>query len=456
MVGYLLNIVYLVIMAAASPWLIYSAIRKGKYRQGFGEKFLGQAPQRHGHATCVWLHAVSVGEVKLLVPLVRELRAARPDWECVISTTTRTGHSLAAMQFPNNVSFYCPLDFTWAVKRAMRRVRPDMLILSELELWPNLIRLARRQGAQVAVVNGRMSDKSFPGYRRVRPLIRWLLGHIRLIACQNEQYAARFRELGAASAAVCVTGSIKFDDTQTDRDNAASKTLREVAHIADEDTVFLAGSTHAGEEEAALETYVKLRRQHPQLRLIVVPRHPERFGEVGRLLDASGVNWQRRSQLKDSAATDGESDKNSPRVLLVDTVGELSSWWGVTDIALAGGSLIPHGGQNMIEPAAFGAAICVGPHTQNFRDVVNTLRAKEAVVVVNDEQELAAFVERCLTEPQYASMLGERAAAVVSAAQGATKRTVTRLLDMEAASANTNLQTAQYDATNPASERNAA
>lgn len=434
MVGYLFNIAYVAIMVAASPWLVYSAMRKGKYREGFAEKLLGQVPRRDSDAPCVWLHAVSVGEVKLLVPLIRELAEQRPDWEFAISTTTRTGHALAKKLFDDRMTFYCPLDFTWAVRSALKRIQPDYLVLAELELWPNLIRLAHRRGAKVAVVNGRMSDKSFPGYRRIRPLIRWLLSHVQLIACQNEQYAQRFRELGARGEAVCVTGSIKFDDTQTDRNNAASLTLRRLAGIEDHDTVLLAGSTHDSEEVAALATYMELRRRHPELRLVLVPRHPERFPEVARMLADSGIPWQRRSHLDnaDSRPKQDADHHDTPRVLLVDTVGELSAWWGVTDIAFVGGSLIPHGGQNMIEPAAFSAAMCFGPHTRNFRDVVTNLLSQEAAVVVEDESALTTFVRRCLEDQTYAKELGHRAQAVVEAGQGATSRTVQRLLNKTA------------------------
>ncbi len=432
MVGYLLNVVYLAVVVAASPWLIYSAIRKGKYRQGFGEKMLGRVPCRSGDATCVWLHAVSVGEVKLLRPLVRQLAAERPDWELVISTTTRTGRALAREVFPDHLTFYCPLDFTWAVRGALRRVRPDILVLAELELWPNLIRLARRSGANVAVVNGRMSDNSFPGYRRIRPIIRRLLGHVQLIACQNEQYADRFRQLGADDETVSVTGSIKFDGIESDRENPITRSLVELAEFSPGDVVFTAGSTHVGEEDAALEAYVKLRRRHPELRLVLVPRHPERFSEVARMLRGSGVSWQKRSELqaKDEGHVLHETGGDSPRVLLVDTIGELSAWWGATDIAFVGGSLISHGGQNMIEPAALGAAICFGESTHNFRDVVSSLLRADGAVVVEDATALTKFIAKCLEDRHYAQTLGRRAADVVAAGRGATERTCDLVMEL--------------------------
>ncbi|REJ92363.1 MAG: 3-deoxy-D-manno-octulosonic acid transferase [Planctomycetota bacterium] len=441
MIGYLLNCVYLAILALASPGLIYAAIRKGKYREGFAEKLLGRVPRRGGEAKCVWLHAVSVGEVKVLVPLVRELAGRRPDWEVVISTTTRTGRELARQCFPQHTTFYCPMDFTWSVRTALRRVRPDYLVLAELELWPNLIRLAHGRGAKVAVINGRLSDKSFPGYRRIRRLIGWLLRQLHLIACQNETYAARFRELGASDAALCVTGSIKFDGLESDRHNPATLALRRAIGVGPEDVVLVAGSTHASEETAAVEVYRELATEYPQLRLVLVPRHPERFVDVARELDASGLSWQRRSELKgDDRGDDSGAKEDKARILLVDSVGELSAVWGLADIAFVGGSLIPHGGQNMIEPAAYGAAVCFGLHTRNFQDVVANLLAQRAAVVVEDRQALAQFVRRGLSEPSFLAEIGARAAAVVAAGPGATKVTVDRLLNLEPSAESTSIR----------------
>ncbi len=190
---YLLNIFYLLLLIAASPWLVWSAIRTGKYREGYAEKLLGLVPRRTSNKKCLWLHAVSVGEVNLLVPLLAMIQGMRPDWECVISTTTKTGMALARKKFAGRTVFYCPLDFTWAVNAAMRRIRPDVLVLAELELWPNLVWAARRHGARTAVINGRLSLRSFQGYRRIRPLASRLLRSIDRIAVQDETYGERFR-----------------------------------------------------------------------------------------------------------------------------------------------------------------------------------------------------------------------------------------------------------------------
>lgn len=426
---YVLNVVYMLLILAASPWLVYQAIRKGKYREGFAAKFLGRVPQRTSKKTCLWLHAVSVGEVNLLATLLKEIAARRPDWECVVSTTTMTGMALAKKKYPQLAVFYCPLDFSWAVRAAMRQIRPDVLVLAELELWPNLIRAAKECGARVAVVNGRLSEHSFRGYRRLRPLVGRLLGQIDLIAGQDETYAGRFRDLGAQEQTLCVTGSMKYDGAETERTNPATTRLRQLAGFADDDIVFLAGSTQEPEEALALAAYRTLAPQWPQLRLVVVPRHPDRFDAVGRLLDESGVAWQRRTRL------DQEGPKADARVLLVDAVGELGAWWGTARIAYVGGSMGSRGGQNMIEPAAYGAAVSFGPNTWNFRDIVATVLAHEAAMVVHDGDELTAFVRRALDDPQWAATLGERARSLVKSQLGATRRTVELLAGLVASQA---------------------
>lgn len=418
---YLFNLVYLALLVSLSPWLAWQAWRTGKYRDGWPAKFLGRVPRRDGKRPCVWFHAVSVGEVNLLEPILARFEQAHPDWDCVISTTTKTGFELAHKRYAPRQVFYCPLDFTWAVDRALRRVRPDLLVLAELELWPNLLTFAKRRGAKIAVINGRLGQKSWRGYSRIKWLARRMLGKLDLIAVQNEEYAARFLSLDAAPETVQVTGSIKFDNAKTDRDNPATKRLRELIKLGPEEKVLLAGSTQDPEESLALDAFEQVAKAHPQLRLILVPRHPERFDEVGRLLDARKVRWQRRSQI--------EKDwlDAKARVLLVDVVGELGAWWGLADIGFVGGSFTNRGGQNMIEPAGYGVATCFGPNTWNFRDVVAQLLTAQAVNVVATGAELTDFVDRCLREPGFAADLGSRARELVLSQQGAADRTMQQL-----------------------------
>ena len=424
---YLLNCVYLLLILLAMPWLVWQSVRKGKYREGYAAKFLGFVPrcavEDDGRKFCVWLHAVSVGEVNLLATLLKEIEKRHPDWKCVLSTTTATGMALAKKKYAGRTVFYCPLDFSWAVKNALRRVRPDVLVLAELELWPNLIREAKRRGVQVAVVNGRLGEKSFRGYRRIRPLVAGLLRRIDVLAVQDETYAERFRKLGACPKTVQVTGSMKYDGAQTDRENSATRRLAALAGFASDDMVLLAGSTQEPEEAMAIEVFREMIATHPHLRLVLVPRHPDRFEAVAKLLDSFGLPWQRRTAL-DGAAGGVDDSSPRPRILLVDVVGELGAWWGTSHIAFVGGSMGRRGGQNMIEPAAYGAAVSFGPNTWNFRDIVAAMLEREAAVVVRDKTEFAAFVRRCLDDPTFAAELGRRAQQFVQSQLGATQRTV--------------------------------
>lgn len=417
MVPYLLNVCYLFLLVAVSPWLLWRTARHGKYRDGLGQKLWGSAPRRQGDRPCVWLHAVSVGEVNLLGTLLAEIGRRRPRWQCVVSTTTRTGYELARRKYGDLAVFYCPLDFTWSTRRAMRRIRPRLLVLAELELWPNLIQAARGEGAQVAIINGRLSDRSFRGYRRLRAWTGRWLERVGLIAVQNDEYRRRFVELGAPAGIVHVSGSIKFDGAETDRHNPASVRLRRLAGFDESDFVFLAGSTQHPEEMLAAEAFRELSLGYPSLRLVLVPRHRERFDAVAEWLDRSGLPWQRRSRLE------VEGPAANARILLVDTIGELGAWWGTAQLAFVGGSLGSRGGQNMIEPAAYGAAVSFGPNTHNFRDIVADLLAHEAAVVVHDGSELVAFLRRSLADPAYAAALGARARALVQQQLGATART---------------------------------
>jgi 3-deoxy-D-manno-octulosonic-acid transferase len=412
------NAAYASAIALASPAIAWSAWRVGKYREGYAEKLLGRVPVRMGDRSCVWLHAVSVGEVNLVGVLIAELRQRHPDWEVVVSTTTKTGYDLAQKKYgAAHTVFYCPLDFSWAAEEAMRRVRPDLLLLAELELWPNLIDAAKRHGAKVAIVNGRLSENSYNGYRRVRPLVQRALRSVDLLAIQDIPTRERFIDLGAKRRNTQVTGSLKYDGAETDRNNPRTRELKRLAGFATTETVWLAGSTQAPEEAICLRVFREALEEHPELRLVLVPRHPERFEEVARLLNESGLPWQRRSQL-DSAIRNPQS-----AILLVDSVGELGAWWGAADLGFVGGSFGSRGGQNMIEPAAYGVATCFGPNTKNFRDIVATLLNADGARMVENEAALEAFVNACLEMPQEAKALGERARALVTTQLGATART---------------------------------
>ena len=424
MISLLLDAAYLVALVIVSPWLVFRAWRHGKYRSGLAAKLWGAVPTRSEPGFCVWWHGVSVGEVNLLVPLIAAARRRHPDWQHVVTTTTRTGYEVAQRRFADCTVCYCPLDFSWAIRRAMRRIRPDLLALAELELWPNLIRTASKRDVPVAVVNGRLSERSFRGYQRLRWALRGTFSRISLVAAQSSDYADRFKAVGVPPDRVAVTGSLKFDGVETNRANPTTAAMSRLAGIDADDVVLLAGSTQAGEEAIALRVFEQLAPRYPRLRLILVPRHPERFAAVASLLDQSGVRWQRRTQLT------GENADPQARVLLVDAVGELAAWWGTAQLAFVGGSLGSRGGQNMIEPAAYGAAVSFGPNTRNFRDVVAALSGARAAVVVGGESEVLAFVERGLADPLWAVALGRRAQELVLSQQGATEQTIDLLTQL--------------------------
>ena len=410
-----LDLIYLTLLAACGPWLALDALRKGKHREGWGEKLLGRAPRRVGEGPCLWFHAVSVGEVLLLRPMVEEIRRRRPGWEVVVSTTTKTGLAVARQTYPDLITFYAPLDFSWAVRRAIARVRPSALALVELELWPNLIRAAGRAGARVAIVNGRLSARSHRGYRAIRGPLGSTLRRLDSVSAQSAEYAGRFADIGVPSSRLRVTGSVKYDGLESDRGNPATASLRRALGIGPAEVAFVAGSTMEGEEAAALAAYRAAKVDHPGLRLILVPRHAERFDKVAAWLEGEGLPVHRRSR--------GPSAGGNP-VVLVDTLGELSAVWGLAELAFVGGSLFPgRGGQNMMEPAAFGASVCFGPHTGNFREAVEGLLAVGGARRVADAAALAAALKADLADPEAAAARGEAGRAFVLAQRGATGRT---------------------------------
>ncbi|WP_169973212.1 3-deoxy-D-manno-octulosonic acid transferase [Tautonia rosea] len=424
---YLLDAAYFVLLTICSPILLVRAWRTGKYRDGHAQKLWGRVPRRLGSAPCLWFHAVSVGEVLLLRPLIADLHRRRPDWELVISTTTSTGLEVARRTFPDLVTFYAPLDFSWSVRRALSRVRPTALVLVETELWPNLIRAASNQGTRVAVINGRISRRSHPRYRRFRALLGPTLRRLDVVGAQSEESASRFRDIGVASDRVTVTGSIKYDGLESLRDVPKVRNLRRAIGLDDAaGPIFVAGSTMDGEEAVALQAYQAARQDHPDLRLVIVPRHPERGPDLARWIESQGHSVWRRSVDQEPPAS--LSLDSSPPVLLIDTVGELSSIWGMADLAFVGGSLFPgRGGQNMMEPSAFGASVLFGPHTSNFREAVEGLLERRAARVVHNVTELTEALRADLADPTSAQARGQAARSFVLDQRGATGRTLALL-----------------------------
>jgi 3-deoxy-D-manno-octulosonic-acid transferase len=420
---FLLNLIYLVLLVAAAPVLVYRGLRTGRYREGWSAKLLGRAPLRIGDRPCVWFHAVSVGEVLLLRPILSALVRRRPGWEIVVSTTTASGLAVARRTYPDLVTFYAPLDFTWATRRAVARVRPTVLALVELELWPNLVWAAKRTGARVAIINGRLSQASHRGYQKLRGPLGPTLRRLDAVAAQSEEYAARFVALGVPMQRVRVTGSVKYDGLESDRNNARTLGLRRALDLDPADLVFVAGSTMEGEEEAALAAYRAARPHHPRLRLVLVPRHAHRFDRVTAWLEQQGETVVRRSG-QNPPLTRGDG----PPILVVDTIGELSAVWGLADVAFVGGSLLPgRGGQNMMEPAAYGASVLFGPHTSNFHETVERLLERGGARHVADAQDLTTALIEDLNDPETAARRGAAGRAFVLAQNGAADRTLAEL-----------------------------
>jgi 3-deoxy-D-manno-octulosonic-acid transferase len=423
----LFNILYLIVVIAALPWVLWRRLSGGRPVAAPWQRFMGRvavtaaAPGAHR----IWMHGVSVGEVQLLASLAAELQrqanGSGHSVDLVVSSSTTTGLEVAAKRFGTDRIFPCPLDFSWAVNRAFNQVRPSLLVLGELELWPHLLAAADRRGIPVLIANARMSERSFRGYARIGPLVRRMLRRVTTVSARATEDAERFTALGARD--VRVTGSMKFDGVRGDRDAPEVQQLRSLAGIGSSDVIFLAGSTQAPEEQLAGEAFLALRGAHPSLRLVIVPRHVERTADVAATLDRLGLRWQARSRLD----TDGPDP--TARVLLVDTTGELAWWWGTATVAFVGGSLDgSRGGQNMIEPAAYGAAVSFGPHTRNFRNEVARLLQADAAVVVENGPGLTAFLGRCLGDRAWAAALGARATALVAGERGSTAATARLIL----------------------------
>jgi 3-deoxy-D-manno-octulosonic-acid transferase len=414
--SWFLDGLYLVVLALLSPWLIYRALRTGRYRRGLHAKLFG-LPQTLLPGA-VWFHGVSVGEIHLLRQVVAAFRRRYPSLLCVVSTTTETGYDEARKCFPDLFVFFFPFDFSWAVERSLRALAPRLIVLAEAELWPNFLRTAHRLRVPVAVINGRMSPRSLERYQWIKPLVRWLFGHLDLLLMQTEHYARAVRILGVDPARVAVTGNIKFDGVLMDRRNPRTRSLRELLEVQDGELIWIAGSTQAPEEEIVLRIWQKLRIDHPRLRLFLVPRHKERFEEVAHLLAQAEVDFARRSSCANL----------SRPVVLVDSMGELGALWGLADVAFVGGSLDGRrGGQNMIEPAAYGAAVVFGPYVWNFADTAARLIDAQAACQITDAGQLETVVRLLLEDADERHRLGAAARDFVLRQQGATEQTIALL-----------------------------
>lgn len=421
--SFLYSVALAVGMVASLPYWLFQMVRHGKYRKGLTER-LGRVPMRlrlpGQQESVIWVHAVSVGEVFAVAGLVEELQRRFPQHRIFISTTTDTGQALARQRFGEASVFYFPMDFAFAVRPYLRALRPEMVVIAETEFWPNVMRLAHASGARIAVVNARISDRSWPRYRRFRGLLRRLLANVDLFLAQTQEDAARLQDIGANPERVRVTGNLKFDIPLPDPP-AIVESLRRSIAAAGAGPVLVCGSTVEGEESLLLKAFENLLVQYPQAVMILAARHPERFGAVAALLERMSVRFCRRSLWDGEPLTGG--------VLLLDTIGELAALYALADIAFVGGSLVPRGGHNIIEPAQHGVATVVGNHTENFRDIVSLFQSRDAVRIVGPA-ELPLVLLELLANDKERRALGQRAAETMRSQIGATARTADELQEL--------------------------
>ncbi len=409
------NLVYLVILLLILPFLVFKLLTSPKHRAGLVQRMGILEPWPY-HGPRIWIHGVSVGEVLAAKSLVDVLDRELPDHEVVISTTTKTGQQVAREHYPGRRIFYYPLDFSFATRRVLRRVRPEAVILMELEIWPNFLLSTSAVDVPVLLVNGRISGHSFRRYKILQRVIPEPLDRIFLYCVQTRTYRERFLALGVSPDRVHVTGTMKFDTINTEGVEEVRREVRAGLGIAGDERVLLAGSTHPTEEETLYDIFLSLVSEHPEYRLIVVPRHPERLAEAEAMFVRRQAPVVRKTAL-------GNQDAGDRRpVILVDTMGELAKIYAAADIAFVGGSLFPHGGQNMMEPAGLGRAVVFGPHIQNFQESVDILLDGDAAKMVRDASELEEVILSLANDPEAAEAMGARARRIVIGHKGASER----------------------------------
>jgi 3-deoxy-D-manno-octulosonic-acid transferase len=432
MILFFYNLALLVALVVGAPWWLFRIAATQKYREGLRERLGLIRPELirlSRERPVLWVHAVSVGEVLAVSRLVKTLDAALPGFFIAVSTTTRTGQALARELFGAERVFYCPLDLPWAVRAYFNAIKPRLLVLAETEFWPNLLSGCFRRGIPVAVVNARISDRSWPRYRRLRWLWRPFLSRLSRVLAQSQTDAERLKAIGCLPQRVSVAGNLKFD-VRIAEEADATRLLKALAGGL---RLVVAGSTLEGEEAALMESWPQLLEADPQLAMVLAPRHPERFSAVAALLDKSGVAWVRRSEWYSD--NDSSIPPLSPgSIILLDTIGELASVYSIACVAFVGGSLIPAGGHNPLEPAQFGVPIVMGPHYANFRAISEDLLAHQAVRIAARE-ELAAVLIELLQNRNAAQAMGSRARQVFTSQAGATSRCVEALKELLAAQA---------------------
>ncbi|MBN1974664.1 MAG: 3-deoxy-D-manno-octulosonic acid transferase [Sedimentisphaerales bacterium] len=433
---FILDFLYVIAGMLYSPVVIYRAVRHNRYRCGWGERF-GKIRRNNPEKKCIWIHAVSVGEVNAAKTVVKELQNKFSDLEIVISTTTDTGQARANAIFGSEHKIiYFPFDFSWVMRRAFRNINPAICLLMELEVWPNYVNTANKLNVPVVIVNGRISDRSFSRYSKIKPLVKGVFSKIDLALAQTEEYAGRFKQIGVPENNVIVTGSLKYDTAQVSDKVEGSNTLAAQLQleIGNKTQLWIAGATGPGEEEIILDVYKQLQQQkkYENLTLIIVPRKPERFDEVAQLIINNGFECLRYSKIKVEHRTQNAAHSTnsslvhhpSSVVLLGDTMGDLRKFYSLATIIFVGRSLVPMGGSDMMEAAALGKCTMFGPHAFNFKQTVDDLLKNNGAILVQDKNELLEAMRKCLSDPTYAQKIAQNGQRVIKNNQGATQKTI--------------------------------
>ncbi|HMS41463.1 MAG TPA: 3-deoxy-D-manno-octulosonic acid transferase [Pyrinomonadaceae bacterium] len=402
-------------------------LKREKYISGFWQRF-GKLPKfEQGDRKVLWLHCVSVGETNAAQPLVNEIVTHFPEYRLVVSTTTKTGQELAKKLFKDKAElvFYFPFDWKFTVKRALRTIKPSVVLLMETELWFNFLRQTSKSGARIAIVNGRLSEKSFTRYSYLKRTMQRVLHYIDLALMQGRADAKRFIDLGIRSSKVKITGNIKFD--QDFAENNLTDDFRARFAITENSPLIVAASTHAPEETLILQAFKDVWKNSVSdklPRLLIAPRHPERFAEVGELIEKSGFDWVKRSENESSR------DK-SAEIILLDSIGELRAIYSLAELVFVGGSLIPHGGQSILEPALARKAIVTGFYTMNFTEIVREFSNQNALIQLpkNGESKLVEVFAELLQDVEKREKLAANAFAVMKKNRGATAKTIEHLKD---------------------------
>jgi 3-deoxy-D-manno-octulosonic-acid transferase len=415
--GILLDIIYGIVFLVCWPMWVYRMARHGRYRTDWPQR-LGAAPKSYGLQATIWIHGVSLGEVNAARTLIDEIHSQLPQYRIVVSSTTETGMTAAQRLYaPDHTVFRWPLDFTWAVRRAIKRVQPNLVVLMEGEAWPNFLTECNRHDIPAVIVNGRLGpEKGYPRYKKLGSLAARLFNRLAAIGVQDEEYAEMFMDLGVDACKLHLTGMLKFDTVPIVDHLPGQDELAAAVGLANERPLWVAGGTGPGEEEQILQAYRHLRNEHPELALAIVPRKPERFNEVAGLIQKSGFACVRRSDRPDGPQ--GSLPENA--VILGDTMGELRKFYALAAVNFIGRSLVPMGGSDMIESAALAKPTCYGPHTFNFPQADDLLT--HGCRQVKHVEDLKTVIGEWLNDPAAARNAGRAAREYVRSQQGATRR----------------------------------